>query len=123
MELPESIAKDFTDKGIFDFETTYVFNYNSGLTSPSIHVKMYRRDYTEETTTEYHLVDAADFFSSSLQSTSVEKEYLIINNPVNLSSYTFKTKEGLLTGTYKLEFILYDTDSPIGSIEKYIVIK
>ena len=28
MELPESIAKDFTDKGLFDFETTYVFNEN-----------------------------------------------------------------------------------------------
>ena len=104
-------------------EIRYVFSYNSGLTSPSIHVKMYRRDYQEETTTEYHLVDAADFFDSTLTSTSEEGEYLIINNPVNLSSYTFETKEGLLTGTYKLEFILYDTDSPIGSIEKYIIIK
>ncbi len=103
--------------------STYVFSYNSGLSSPSIHLKMYRRDYTEETTTEYHLVDAADFFDSALGSTSNEKEYVIINNPVNNSSYTFNTKEDLLTGTYKLEFILYDTDSPIGSIEKYIVIK
>ena len=104
-------------------EIKYTFNYNSGLTNPSIHLKMYRRDYNEEISTEYHLVDAADYFESTLTSTNVEKEYIIVDNPTDLCTYTFETVEGLLTGTYKLEFILYDNDSPIGSIDKYIIIK
>jgi hypothetical protein len=101
----------------------YTFDYNSGLTRPSIRVNMYRRDYTQEMTAEYHLVDAADYFDSALAYTNVEKEYKIIDRPTNGCNFTFTTKEGLLTGTYRLEFILYDNNSPIGSIEKYIIIK
>ena len=104
-------------------EITYTFDYNSGLTTPSIRVKMYRRKYDVELTTEYELVDAADYFDSALTTTSVEKEYKIIDQPEDQCTYTFETKEDLLTGTYKLEFILYDSNSPIGSIEKYIFIK
>ena len=104
-------------------EITYTFDYNSGLTTPSIRVKMYRRKYDVELTTEYELVDAADYFDSTLTTTSVEKEYKIIDQPEDQCTYTFETKEDLLTGTYKLEFILYDSNSPIGSIEKYIFIK
>jgi hypothetical protein len=84
---------------------------------------MYRRDYTQELSTEYHLVDAADYFSSYLVDTSTTGEYKIIDQPVDLCTYTFTTKTDLLTGTYKLEFILYDGNSAIGSIEKYIFIK
>ena len=103
--------------------TRYTFDYNSGLNNPSINLKMYRRDYTEEMTAEYHLVNAADYFDSPLLATIYENEYRIINRPTDQCSFTFTAKEGLLTGTYKLEFILYDSNSPIGSIEKYIIIK
>ncbi len=101
----------------------YTFDYNSGLNNPSINIKMYRRDYTEENSTEYDEVDPADYFDSSLISTNNSNEYKIINRPTDQCSYTFTTKENLLTGTFKLEFILYDMNSPIGSIEKYIIIK
>lgn len=114
------------DTGLNAKETNqlkYTFRYNSGLTNPSINVRMYRRDYQTETTSEYHLVDAANYFSNSFTDLGLTGEYRIIGSPVDYCTYTFTTKEDLITGTYKLEFILYDGTSAIGSIEKYIIIK
>ncbi len=84
---------------------------------------MYRRDYTQEMSTTYHLVNAADFFDSALAYTSNTNEYKIITAPTDQCTFTFRTKDDLLTGTYKIEFILYDGNSAIGSIEKYIIIR
>ena len=103
--------------------TTFTFDYNSGLTNPSIHFKMYRRDYSNETSTDYDLVDAAEYFSTSLTYTNNEHEYLIINSPTDGCRFTFTTKEDLVSGTYKMEFILYSGTSVIGSVEKYIIIR
>ncbi len=97
-------------------------DYNSGLNNPSIHLKMYRRNYNTIDDTTYTLINAQDYFDNALVRDK-EKEYIIIDNPNETNSVTFRTKSELITGTYRLEFILYDGSSAIGTVEKYIVIK
>ena len=101
----------------------YNISYNSGLTNPSIHVKMYRRGYNTIDDTSYHVVDAQDYFSNTFTSTSKPNEYLVVSGPEEEFDFTFTNKADLMTGTYKLEFILYDDNSVIGSVDKYIIIK
>lgn len=104
-------------------EVTYNINYDSGLNNPNIKIKLYRRKYDEIYDTNYELVDLKDYISNDLTSTNTDKMYLLISNPKKENSFTFTYKTNLKTGTYKLEFILYDNDTEIGSVDKYIVIK
>ncbi len=106
-------------------QNTIVYNidYNSGLTNPNIRFKMYRRSYENIDDTNYILVDAQDYFDNAFLPSPNAKEYRIVTNPVEHNEYTFTLNENLVTGTYKMEFILYDDMAPIGSVEKYIIIK
>ncbi len=101
---------------------TYNISYNSGLNNPSIRLKMYRRGYDTIDDTSYHLVDAQDYFKSALVRVN-EKEYVVSENPNEETQFSVKMKDNLISGTYKLEFILYDDNSPIGTVDKYIIIK
>lgn len=101
----------------------YTLDYNSGLTSPSIRLKMSRRKYDSIYSSEYETVNLGDYVSNTLASTDVENEYLIISNPNEEVSVTLLMKNNLLNGTYKMEFILYDGSQKIGSVEKYLIIK
>jgi hypothetical protein len=100
----------------------YTIQYNSGLHNPSISLKMYRRNYNSIDDTTYSVVDAADYFDS-LTATSVANEYLISSSPTEefVKQLTYKTD--LLSGTYKMEFKLYDDGAVIGNVIKYIIIK
>ena len=68
-------------------------------------------------------MDASDYFSNAFFSGTTDSEYTIINTPQESNTYTFLLKDNLVTGTYKMEFILYDGNSRYGSVEKYIIIK
>ena len=115
--LNETGATEFGNKLI-----TYHFSYNSGLTNPSIKFKMYRRNYASINDTTYSLVDAADYFDN-LTSSGRNKEYNIDIELEDEFSYPLEYKDNLKSGTYKLEFILYDGSSKIGTVDKYIIIK
>ena len=106
-------------------ENSIIYNvrYNSGLSNPKINFKMYRRKYDTEYDTNWTLVDAADYFSNAFVDGFTENEYVALSNPRDNSTIPFTTKEELISGTYKLEFILYSDSSAIGTVEKYIVIK
>jgi hypothetical protein len=121
---PEEMIIDSLTGDNANGDNSIVFNidYNSGLRQPSIKFKMYRRKYDNYDDSDYVLVDATDYFDNAFV-TFGENEYSIISNPSAHNRYTFLTKEELMTGTYKMEFILYDDASPIGSVEKYIIIK
>ena len=109
-----------TEKG--NNSITYNFTYNSGLTNPNIKFKMYRRNYASASDTTYSLVDANNYFSG-LVSSGREKEYVVENSLSDEFTHTFTYKDNLMSGTYRLEFILYDGSSKIGTIEKYIIVK
>ena len=98
-------------------------NYNSILANPSIRISLYRRDYTDIYSTNYNLVNLQDYLTTSLTTTNTTNEYLLIKNPPATSSIYLYTKPNLVTGTYKLKFSLYDRNSFIGEVSKYIFIK
>ncbi len=98
-------------------------DYSSILDNPKIDIKLLRRKYDNTYDTDYEEVDIKDYISNDLIGTSIPKEYLIIGTPAATSSITLKMKSNLQTGTYKIQFILKDSDTTIDTIEKYIIIK
>ena len=119
----EMIINSISGKNANDQSTIkYDINYNSGLTNPSIHLKMYRKDYNTINDTTFSLVDAQDYFDNALVIAG-ENEYIIISNPNETNSITLRTLTDLVTGTYRMEFILYDGSSAIGTVDKYLIIK
>jgi hypothetical protein len=100
----------------------YNIEYNSGLTDPKLHIKLYRRSYEEVYDTDFEIVDLTDYVTN-LFSQVDENEYLVVNNPRENTELNLFFKSNLQTGTYKVEFILYDGTTAIGSVDKYIIIK
>jgi hypothetical protein len=49
--------------------------------------------------------------------------YNVLDSLTDTNTYTFNFDTGLTTGTYKLEFRLYDADIYVGNVIKYIIIK
>ena len=48
---------------------------------------------------------------------------MLYNPPTSTMTTTLTLKEGLVSGTYRVVFGLYDNDTFIGNVYKYIVIK
>ncbi len=113
--------KGFTSNGNNSLE--FDLNYISELDNPNVRVKLYRRDYTTIYSSNYEEVDLKDFVSNNLASSGNELEYVLVNMPVNKSTYFFYLKDNLVSGTYKIVYSLYDNDNFIGEIYKYLIIK
>lgn len=99
------------------------FSYSSGLINPNIRVSLYRRDYDEVYSSIYHLAEFNDYFTNDLATTSVEKTYMLFDNPQATMSKVLYLKDNLRSGTYKIVFALYDNNTYIGDVYKYIIIK
>ena len=112
------IFRENNDKS-FDF----TINYTSLLTNPNIRIAMYRREYDEVYDTDYELVDFQDFAVNTLFTTNNPYEYIIDSNPMAQKSYSLPFEDELLTGTYRLSFRLYDDDTMIGEIYRFIIVK
>ena len=85
---------------------------------------MYRRKYNMVHTTEYEVVDLQDYALDTLVSTRTPNSYLLIQNPRLNNNFNVDLKtDDLLTGTYRLDFELYDNNVLIGKQPLYIVIK
>ena len=97
--------------------------YSSALSNPNIAVSLYRRDYTEEFSQKYNLVDLKDYITTTLEPTKREKEYVVTERPSENNTYFLLMKENLVTGTYKLVYRLYDGDVFIGEVYEYLIIK
>lgn len=110
-----------TSSGSESIATT--LQYSSSLNNPNIAISLYRRDYTEEFSQEYNLVDLKDYVSTELKATKREKEYVVSTNPVETTTYFLILKQNLITGTYKLVYKLYDGDVYIGEVYEYMIIK
>ena len=114
------------DTGINDNETntiTFNINYSSGLLNPNLRISLYRRDYDEVYSKRYNLVDIKDYFSDTFEDTNLDNIYMLFNPPTSTMTKTLHLKNNLVSGTYKVLFSLYDNDTFIGSVYKYIVIK
>ena len=97
--------------------------YTSLLDNPNIRVAMYRRQYDTPYDTDYDLVDLQDFVDQTIFGTANEHEYLLVQTPYSTNTVSLPFKETLLTGTYRLSFRLYDGNTLIGEVVRYIIIK
>lgn len=97
--------------------------YSSALEKPIITVSLYRRDYSDVISTTYNKVDLKDYVLNSLTASSTSKEYILTEEPTENMQTTFILKPGLVTGTYKLVFKLYDGTNYIGEVYEYIIIR
>ena len=102
---------------------SFNFEYSSGLLNPNVRVSLYRRSYDDIYSDTYSLVDFKDFFSDNLSTTNAEKIYMLFDSPQATMSKALSMKDNLTSGTYKIVFALYDNDTYIGDVCKYIIIK
>lgn len=99
-------------------------SYSGSLVDPNIKVALYRRSYSSQFSLNYNLVDLADYISNNVTEFGTNtKIYNIIAEQESTSSYTFTFGQSLTTGTYKLDFRLYDGNAYVGNIIKYVIIK
>ncbi len=103
---------------------SFNITYDSGLENPNIHISLYRRNYDSAYNMNYELVDLDDYLiSNGFSNTNVAMEYMCINNPSASNNVNLRLKDNLSTGTYRIVFSLYDGNSYIGNIYKYIIIE
>ena len=101
----------------------FTISYDSGLSNPVIRMSLYRRKYDSIYDTDYELVDLNDYVSQALFKTDIEKEYVLISDPEPINELNLLLNSNVKTGTYKLEFKLYDGNTYIGKAKNYIIIK
>lgn len=101
----------------------FTVNYTSLLTAPNVRIALYRREYDEVYDTDYRLDDFQDFVSYDLTLSNNPHEYVIDNNPIAQRNYEIPFNSELVTGTYRVVFRLYDDDTLIGEIYRYIIVK
>ena len=120
----DSIINKKTGKNKEDTNlVTCTVEYSSKFTNPNITVSLYRRDYSEEYSQNYTLVDLQDYVSDNLVTTNKEKEYLVSDSPKAIMTNNYTLKENLKTGTYKIVYKLYDEETYVGEAFDYIIIK
>ena len=105
-------------------ELNVTLDYSGAIIDPNIKVALYRRSYTDIYEMDYSVVDITDYVSNELEEYGTNsKIYDLIDEVQSVNTYKFYMKNSLVTGTYKLEFRLYDGTSYVGSITRYIIIK
>lgn len=97
--------------------------YSSGLSNPKIRMSLYRRNYDSIYSTDYEIVDLQEYVNEDLTTTNKQYEYLLTDTPLSDISYKYTFKDDLKTGTYKFVISLYDNNTYIGDVYKYIIIK
>ena len=99
-------------------------SYSGLLLEPKMKVALYRRNYNEVYALDYREVDINDYITNNLtvfgSGTNI---YNIIDALEATNTYTFNFKPNITSGTYKLEFRLYDGSTYVGNVIKYVMIK
>jgi len=97
-------------------------NYSSSLKNPVITVSLQRRDYSSAYSLLYKTENLTDYFTNSLTKFK-ENEYIVSTSPTASSTFFLNIKAGVKTGTYKLVFKLYDSDTYIGEATEYFIVR
>ncbi len=97
--------------------------YSSGLTSPTIRLLVSRRTYNAVFDYTYTPFDYEDIFTTQLEESFNQYEYYVARIPNSENLLTLTTKDNLTTGTYRIEFKLYDYDTYIGSAYRDIIVQ
>ena len=105
-----------------DKDLSMTIAYTSLLNNPNIRLSMYRRKYDTVYDTNYEQVDFLDYINGTFNEGNLY-EYIILGSPQSTNTLLFDMKDELLTGTYRLSFRLYDGDTQIGEVIRYIIVK
>ena len=112
---------------IIDKNGSRTFNFNikqSGLNDPNIRVSLYKKhNLTSSVDQSYALVDLGDYIDDSLEEATSNVYYLVNGTPESDSNYTLNIASTAETFAYKLVFYLYDGNTKVSEVEKYIIIK
>ena len=105
----------------------YTIKTSSGLGDGNLRISLQRRKYTTAYDMSYELVDLKDYVTNELVETNGDREYLIISDVAldeTSTSFDLELKDtGLKTGTYRVVFSMYDGDTYIGCVYKYLIIR
>lgn len=111
-------------------EQVYKITYHSVLENPNIRVSLYKRKTDSYDTQEYEEIPITTIFNEILsqpEAVGLQKktseERLVYKNPDNYNEFNLTLKENLTTGTYRLEFKLYDNNYLIDSDIEYLIIR
>ena len=103
---------------------TATINYSGSLLSPNIKVALYRRNYNDVYLLDYVNANINDYITNELSMFGTNTNiYNVLSSLNETNTYTFNFNTNLTTGTYKLEFRLYDDNIYVGNVIKYIIIK
>ncbi len=131
--IPESELIIDHETGLNDNETRTMnatITYSGSLIEPNMKVILYRRSYSSVYAMDYNPVEVTDYITNNVTSYGNNTHiYTIIDelegsaSETGTNNYTFNFGQDLTTGTYKLEFRLYDNNAYVGNVIKYVIIK
>ena len=104
---------------------TFNIKYKSVLTNPNIRLSVYKRNIDDINSISYTEVNSDNIFAGIINSPNNPQTLYEKNIPIYSNNYKFNQiiKKDLESGTYKLEFKLYDLDHLIDSDNIYIIVK
>ena len=126
VSVPDNAIVIDKDTGLNDNNSDVLpltVRYSSGLSNPKLRISLYRRKYVRDYSTEYEIVDLAEYVTNPLTLAASPFEYELSNSPLSETTKYYNFKPGKKTGTYKLTVSLYDQNSLIGQSYQYIFIK
>ena len=125
--IPEEeiiIDKDTGNNINKNHNMTATITYSGSLLEPNIKVALYRRNYNDIYLLDYVNANINDYVTNNLtmfgNNTNI---YNVLDSLSDTNTYTFNFDSTLTSGTYKLEFRLYDANIYVGNVIKYIIIK
>ena len=104
---------------------TYTVKYSSTLANPNLRVSLYKRNISTSDNPNYEEVDLTSLFNVNLSSPAHpqslhEKSIPLSTSPISIN-WAFQNT--LTSGSYKLMFKLYDSDTLIDSDYEMIIVK
>ena len=109
---------------------SFQLHAKSQLLKPNLRIRVYRRSSDSYDTLEYEEINFSDLFTNMLSkpndfgynATSVYE--LLLSTSFGLdNTFTFRLQDQLKSGTYRIEFLLYNEDHLIDSDFEQIIIK
>lgn len=103
---------------------TATINYSGLLIEPNMKIAIYRRNYNDIYLLDYINADLKNYVTNNLESFGTDTNiYNLFDTLSDTNTITFNFKPDLMSGTYKLEFKLYDGNTYVGNVIRYVIIK
>lgn len=103
-------------------ENIYRVRYNSELSNPNFRVEIFKREIDEVHSTTFTSVPFNTLFSNVLTRAHHNEEMYINMGDETDKFFTFRLKNSLTSGTYRVVFKLYDQNQFIDEEVKYVIV-